>query len=370
MNKDGYTGRLRHHRNDSIMSRKKHAAHRHSRPGAAPGSRARKQCQALGARLAAVGAELTAWDEAQEEAAELYRTSLVPLDELVRRRLRELVLLLDSMYPSATLDDGEREMLSGILADMASDLIDQIVDYDLDEAFYVDGEDDEDIVGDDPELAAIYERHRDGGIDLESQAASQSLDRMVEEEAEEAEAALALLAQAQARFEQLAAQQKANLVQLQQAEDELVTELETVLHGAQAMDEAVRREHLRRVEAAHAQGTLADLMAVGFALEQDGLIAHLSEKRVAGYKQVLKDALQLTEHELLVGKALTLAQLELQVPPEQVAALTPADLLDMMHITADCLRQELDQIEGDLARLRDPRELKAWLRVGDMHGTA
>ncbi|MEW6762370.1 MAG: hypothetical protein AB1437_16235 [Pseudomonadota bacterium] len=109
-------------------------------------------------------------------------------------------------------------------------------------------------------------------------------------------------------------------------------------------------------------------MALGFEFEQGGIIAHFSEKRIAGYKQVLKNALQLTEQELLVGKVWTLVQLELQVPPEQVAALAPVDLLDMMHTTADDLRQELAQVERGLAGLRDPRELKAWLRTGDMHG--
>ncbi|MEW6762371.1 MAG: hypothetical protein AB1437_16240 [Pseudomonadota bacterium] len=256
---DRYTGRLHYHRYDFIMSRKKLVAHRHSRSDAAQGSRARKQCEALGARLAAVGAELLAWDEAHEEATEVYRTSLLPLDESVRRRLRELVLLLDRMHPSAELDNRKREILSGILADMASDLLDadeegEVFDDELDEKSDA-GE--ENVVGYDPELAAIYERHRGGDldpmtapgqrvdqvhgidlgtdIDLESSETSKSLHAMV---AKAAETELAQLARAQDKFEQLAAQQRANLAHLQQAEDELVMELKTALHGAQAMDEA------------------------------------------------------------------------------------------------------------------------------------
>ncbi|MCD2517254.1 hypothetical protein LQ564_13145 [Massilia sp. G4R7] len=352
------------------MSRKKHAAHRQARPGAVQGSRARKQCEALGARLSAVDADMLAWEAASEKASELYRSSLIPLDESVRRGLRELVLLLDRMHAEAALDDEEREILSDILANMAAGLLD---------ADAQDEEADDDIVIDDPELAAIYERHRDDevepvtafeqlvvqvqGIDLDRLPTRESLRVVV---AAEAETALAQLARTADKFEQLAARRHANLVQLQQAEDALAAELTAALHGAQAMDETTRLAHLRRIDAARARTTLADLLAVGFELEQGGFIGHFSEKRITGYKQLLNEVLQLTEQEFIVGKGLILAELELEVEPEQVPALTAADLLAMMGIMADTLRKELAEVERDLVELRDPRQLKTWLRTASV----
>lgn len=345
------------------MSRKKHVAHRPVKQGAVQVSRARKQCEALGANLVAVGAELLDWDEAREEATELYRASLVPLDAAVRRGLREQVLLLDHMHASAELEDEERDILSGILADMASRLLDA-------------EDEDEEGVGDvDPELFAIWKRHRDDdvedvtafdesvaqvqAIDLDSQENRESLRAMI---VEGAESALALVARAGDKLEQFAARRQANLAHLQQAENELAAELRAALHGAQAMDEAARSGYLLRIDAAQAQDMLADLMAVGCALEQDGFIAHFPEKRLAGYKQLLKEALELTERELAVGKAITLVKLEREVPPERVATLTPDDLLNMLDIVADALRADLAGVERDLAELRDPHKLKAWLR--------
>ncbi len=360
------------------MSRKKHAAHRKAKPDARQSSHARKQCEALAARLVAVGAELVAWDEAREQASELYRTQLVPLDLSVRHCLRELVMLLDRMHRSADLDNSERQVLSDILADMAFELLNGDEEGDED-----DEEDGTHVDGVDPELAAIYERHQRSdaddaaafrqlvsqvvGIDINDDVDldSSEVEEVVRLVLEEEEISMARLDRAQAQMDQYEERQAASLAHRRKTLETLAAELTAGLNGADGIEEAARQERLQCVEAARAQGMLADLMALGFAFEQEGNIDHLSEKRVSEYKNVLKEWLQLCEQELVLGKSWILLQLDLEVPDARAVTLAPADLLHMMNTTIRALREERAEIERDLVELREPAMLKAWLRTAN-----
>lgn len=359
------------------MATKKHAAQRHPAPGAVQISRAHKQCDTLVEKLRAVSAEHAAWSGAREQALELYRTRVIPLDLSIRHGMRELVFMLDGMHEDAGLDDGEREILSEILVDMASWLLsadenDEGEDEDEDEDGDDEDIDDEDDIGTDPELLAIYERHL--GIDMDEEA---ELEQLFEEGHDidlddvfgagnpehDTIAQHQQLVRVAIQLEQYVAQQQVHVAHVREALDEVAGELKAALEGANGVTEADRLERLQRLDAAYGQGMLGEVIALAFELEQEGIIGHLTEKQVAGYKHVLKEALNFGEQGIVLGKGLILAQLELTVPPKQVTTLTPATLLNMIDTTVDELRKELADVEHDLVELRELPKLKAWLRA-------
>jgi len=346
------------------MATKKHAAQRHPAPGAVQISRAHKQCDALVEKLRAVCAEHAAWSGVREQALELYRARMVPLDLSIWQGMRELVFMLDGMHEDAGLDNDERDILSEILVDMASWLLS--ADEDDDDI------DDEDDFGEDPELLAIYERHL--GIETDEEAEFEQLFEIdddsdlddifgVDSPAQDNIAQRQQLVQAAVQLENYVAQQQVHVTHVREALDGVTAELKAALEGANGVTEADRLERLQRLDAAYEQGMLGDVIALAFELEQEGIIGHLPEKQMAGYKHILKEAVGFGEQGIILGKGLILAQLELTVPPKQVTTLTPATLLHMIDTTVEELRKELADVERDLVELRELRRLKAWLRA-------
>jgi len=350
------------------MPTKKHAAPRHPAPGAVQISRAHKQCDTLIEKLRAVSAEHAAWSRAREQALELYRTRMVPLDLSIRHGMRELVFMLDGMHEEAGLDDDEREILSEVLVDMASWLLSA----DEDDDDIDDEDDDEDDIGEDPELLAIYERHL--GIATDEEAEFEQLFEIdddsdlddifgVDSPAQDNIAQRQQLVQVAIQLEQYVAQQHVHVTHVRKALDGVAGELKAALEGAKGVTEADRLERLQRLDAAYEQGMLGDVIALAFELEQEGVVGHLPEKQVAGYKHILKESVEFGERGIVLGKGLILAQLELTVSPDQVATLTPATLLNMLDTTVDEMRKELADVERDLVELRELPKLKAWLRA-------
>ncbi len=350
------------------MPMKKHAAQRRPASGAAQVSRAYKQCNALVEKLHAVCAEHAAWSEAREQALELYRDRVVLLDLSIRHGRRELVFMLDGMHEDAGLDDHEREILSEILVDMASWLLSA----DEDDEDIDDDIDDEDDIGADPELLAVYERHlgieTDEAVEFEQLFEDEhdnDLDDVfgVGSPEQDTIAQRQQLVQVAIQLENYVAQQQVHVTHVREALDGVAGELKAALEGATGVTEADRLERLQRLDAAYEQGMLGEVIALAFELEQEGIIGHLPEKQVTGYKNILKEAVGFGEQGIVLGKGLILAQLELTVPPTQVATLTPATLLNMIDTTVDEMRKELADVERDLVELGELPKLKAWLRA-------
>ncbi len=166
------------------------------------------------------------------------------------------------------------------------------------------------------------------------------------------------------------AKARASLARKQQQADEgsgavrdVYRKLASALHPDRETEpgERVRKTALmQRVNQAYEKRDLLRLLELQIETEQIDA-AHLGdvgESRLQHYVAVLKEQVRELEREL----AELTGPFEMSMPFRGGSALKPADVLASLQAEMAMLRQEKSRVARELESLRDPRQLKAWLK--------
>jgi len=343
------------------------SAKKHLHQGA-PISKARRQFDELAKSMQSIGSAARAWRAVDEETSELVRRELSPLQQAYDQRLRQLVLMLDGLHADPALDEDERVILSGYLADTILDLPD---DEDLDRIFerhdMAAGDEDED--GDEAAelayqaefkqvLSELYGGEIEEDVDLRSPEGLDMVRYLIEED-EELQAARQR--RNEARLEQVETQARQHEAELATAIDAIVRELDGAARDAGARADEGWQAFMRRAETAAAEQNLTALLAIRLELEQRGLAGHVPEKQLASCNKLIKEELRIARREIAYFESELADRLGMKV----VEPLTPE--LQLRELRTDIVeaRDMLAEVERHLDELRDACKLKAWLRQID-----
>jgi hypothetical protein len=343
---------------------------------AAPLSPQQKKFNTHVQRIAAQRELLVAWDEAVAAYRTRHAAEYLPLAARHHALLSELAHLLDAQAGRKGLSKVDGATLSEIVAEMAAGLADSTPDAaarDALKALYTrhSGADYDAAEAEAQDAARAMAQEIFGldleGVDLDS---PEDLARRVEaqmrarqQQAEQARAAH----QAARRQKKPGARERQAQEETRQATQsvrEIYRKLASSLHPDRESDPAERARKtalMQRVNQAYAANRLLDLLQLQLEAEQiaPDHIAGLGDERLKHYNRILAEQLAGLQHEVQgVQHAFCM---EFGLDPFR--PYKPAKLMAG-------LRAQLQQLEGDLHRLRtelrvlrdDPAELKRWLK--------
>ncbi|MBU9604298.1 J domain-containing protein [Burkholderia multivorans] len=279
-------------------------------------SKARKTFNALVEQIDKRRERLAAWEAVMPAFQKKFVDGLLPLEQTSTALRIRLVHLLDDAFLKKGLSKAEQRILSGLIADMARDLLD---------------------VSDDAQLSVIYNRHGESGIDSDATAARRAaktkpeptrdgepiddLDTLSPDElaariqAELDEQYERDMASHAAREAQRAKRRKAPRPSAAQAKREaeqaassrsireIYRKLASALHPDRETDprEQERKTVLmQRVNDAYAKGKLLQLLELQLEIEQidQRAIDSFGEERLARYNGILEEQLRELDQEI------------------------------------------------------------------------
>lgn len=341
-------------------------------PAAAPISRARKQFNTLIKKLETTRALLAAWKETLPFVMSKSDCEYWPLEATYRRRLRQLVELLDDMHGHAALGKREREKLGKFIALTALELLSDAEDAALKELYNRHSGSDFDAEEDESKQAI---RHRmeellgaefKGDIDVRSpEAMFRAFEAQLDAQDGAAAADLHQNAPRPKRAADLARErrQEAEAQRMQQSLREIFRKLASQLHPDRETDAAERQRKtalMQRVNVAYAANDMLGLLELQLEVEQidQASLAGLSDERIKQYNKVLKEQLSELESEVAGFREMAAMEMAATIFDD----VTPASIRRMLDRDIAEMQVKIAMIDGELLSLRDVKMLKTWLK--------
>ena len=145
---------------------------------------------------------------------------------------------------------------------------------------------------------------------------------------------------------------------------ELFRKLASALHPDREPDPTERARKtalMQRVNQAYGKQDLLQLLMLQIEAGRIDLtrLAEVGDARLEHYNRVLKEQAEDLDREIRAAAE----PFVMDLPGRQVRSPTPAAVLDAFQREIAALRRETRRIAEDIALLRDPRQLKAWLKT-------
>lgn len=359
------------------MARPSHSLQIASRPGHPGPSKHQQRFNTLIKKVAQLKQVLEAWTR---ELPDLFRLTSDCRQRATEHRsaVSELVRMLDRMSAERSLTKRERTQLRQWLSETAFDLLQE---------------------GADADLKAIYNKHSRGNYDAEAatqsamqadmvrellqegfgmdfgdaefssledlqQAAAEQIHAAKHQAEQRREAAEARKAtrKKSARQAASAARRETRTAQIGKTLQEIYRKLARLLHPDHELDPVERdrkTQLMQQVNIAYERKDLLGLLELQLRFEQvdEAHISSVAEDRLIHFNSLLAEQVRQLQQE--VAGVEEPWRMQLDAPPS--AKLTPAKVQAALRRDLRELAAELAQIQGDLARLSDPRQLKSWL---------
>lgn len=299
---------------------------------------------------------------------------LLPLQQALSGHQADMVLLFDHLYKSERFTRQQKEKLSYLIEEMASELVSVHGREDMKPLYneYSGGDFDAEL----EEEEAIQKEmmrnmvEQEFGISLdEEDLSANDPDKLAErlfnkyQERQQAEA------QARPQRKKSAKQQAKEAKEQEEAENAsksirtVYRQLVAALHPDREQDPVERErktELMQQVTVAYDKQDLLQLLELQLSVEQidQSKLNNLAEDRLKYYNKILQNQLQELQDEVLMltERMRRMANL----PPFQ--PLSPQRLALKLKQDIRSIESEIDRIQQDLRRFRDVRELKAWLK--------
>ena len=300
---------------------------------------------------------------------------LLPLQQVFSGHQADMVLLFDHLYKSERFTRQQKEKLSYLIEEMASELVSVHGREDMKPLYneYSGGDFDAEL----EEEEAIQKEmmrnmvEQEFGISLdEEDLSANDPDKLAErlfnkyQERQQAEA------QARPQRKKSAKQQAKEAKEQEEAENAsksirtVYRQLVAALHPDREQDPVERErktELMQQVTVAYDKQDLLQLLELQLSVEQidQSKLNNLAEDRLKYYNKILQNQLQELQDEVLMltERMRRMANL----PPFQ--PLSPQRLALKLKQDIRSIESEIDRIQQDLRRFRDVRELKVWLKA-------
>lgn len=299
---------------------------------------------------------------------------LLPLQQAFSGHQADMVLLFDRLYKSERFTRQQKEKLSYLIEEMASELVSVHGREDMKPLYneYSGGDFDAELEEEET-IQKEMMRHmveQEFGISLdEEDLSANNPDELAErlfnkfQERQQAEA------QARPQRKKSAKQQAKETKEQEEAENAsksirtVYRQLVAALHPDREQDPVERErktELMQQVTVAYDKQDLLQLLELQLAVEQidQSKLNNLAEDRLKYYNKILQNQLQELRDEVLMltERMRRMANL----PPFQ--PLSPQRLALKLKQDIRSIESEIDRIQQDLRRFRDVRVLKAWLK--------
>ncbi|VWB57223.1 molecular chaperone DnaJ [Burkholderia pseudomultivorans] len=343
-------------------------------------SKARKTFNALVEQIDKRRERLGAWEAAMPAFQKKFVDGLLPLEQASSALRIRLVHLLDDAFLKKGLSKAEQRILSGLIADMARDLLD---------------------VSDDAQLKVVYNRH--GASDLDSDAATDRRTTKAKPRPEPEptpgaepaddldtlspdELAARIQAELDAQFErdmashaareaqrakrrkaprQSAAQAKREAEQAASSRSirEIYRKLASALHPDRESDPREQQRKtvlMQRVNHAYAKGNLLQLLELQLEIEQidQHAIDSFGEERLARYNGILEEQLRELDQEI----AHVEADFRRTYGIASSVKLAPDTIMRMLARDMASVQRGIHELNVALREFEDLDQIKDWLK--------
>jgi hypothetical protein len=327
-----------------------------------------KKFRKLIGRIEAVRADIVQWKSFLDEHEKHYAEKAAPLFALYREKRIEMAYLLDRHMANPQLKKTHRVKVVDILVDMLANLLEEEHD---------------------DELVRLYDTYSHTSFSEEQAEEDEFIQSVAEEifgidmtdmppDSPEAmaDAIEAQFAQAAADRENNARQRKksaktiekeARIAEIEEGATKslraVFRQLASALHPDRELDPAERARKtalMQEVNRAYDARDLLALLELQLKIEQidPAALADLARERLVHYNRVLQDQLARLEEEL---QDLTMP-IAMTIGARTPRTLTPAFVQRAFATDLDETRQRLAELEEDLVRFKDVKELKDALR--------
>jgi hypothetical protein len=335
-------------------------------------SPARKKFNVLVAQVEAERVRLARWRDEAPQMRALAASELVPLADVFNARYRDYLLLLDQAWSNKAINKTEREKLSDLISNVASDLMDRF---------------------DDAQIKAIYDKHCELAFDVDTDeammremvSAATGIDLDDDADLSSPSALFAALRKKQeedvlAEDEKLAdkpaakpsareLRQQAEEAKLKQSVRDIFRKLASALHPDRETDPA---EHARktalmqRANIAYDANDLLGLLELQLEVEQidQAGLDNLGDDRIKSYNKILQGQVEDIRIDIMAFETALAFDMGIMPADHKFPNLMMRDLRAEI---AD-MRTDVKELEADLQRFADIKKLKAWLReyeIGD-----
>lgn len=315
---------------------------------------------------------LADWEAAISRYQQKYSAQLLPLFADLHEKQTAFAFFLDRLSHHKELKKSERKVLSGVIADLAGQVL---------------------AARDDAELKALYNKHSRSDYDEEEAASAESMKAMLEGmlgielgDVADMSSPDELFQRVEAQMQEEWARTNADKAQKpkhkktakqlakearEQAEEQQVSlsirevyrKLVSVLHPDREPDAQERERKtalMQRVNSAYEKRNLLQLLELQLELEHidQTSINSIGEDRLKHYNKVLKEQLAELELEVRHVQGGFVAQFGLD-PFERVS---PASIMrDLAAEIAD-IKQVIRDLQKDMHAFEDIKKVKAWLK--------
>ncbi|AOI89510.1 molecular chaperone DnaJ [Burkholderia pseudomultivorans] len=339
-------------------------------------SKARKTFNALVEQIDKRRERLGAWEAVMPAFQKKFVDGLLPLEQASSALRIRLVHLLDDAFLKKGLSKAEQRILSGLIADMARDLLD---------------------VGDDAQLKIVYKRHGASGIDSDAMTDRKAAKTKAgptpgDEPADDLdtlspdELAARIQAELDAQFErdmashaareaqrarrrkaprQAAAQARREAEQAASSRSirEIYRKLASALHPDREPDprEQERKTVLmQRVNDAYAKGKLLQLLELQLEIEQidQHAIDSFGEERLARYNGILEEQLRELDQEILHVEA----DFRRTYGIASSVKLAPDTVMRMLARDMASVQRGIHELNVALREFEDLDKVRDWLK--------
>lgn len=343
-------------------------------------SRQQKTFNTLIGKIEKKRALLAGWESSIPLFQQRYAAKMQPLIEQAAMTRFEFVRRLDWAYQQKGISKTERHYIAGMISDLASEIASRSESADDCEA-----------------MKALYKKYSGGDFDAEEAESMEAMRSMVEtdfgvdlgddfdmsspdafiklqqrlaEEADRQNAARQAKSEKQARRKKTAKQlaQEEKLCEEEQRMKlslrEIYRKLASALHPDRELDPEARLRKtalMQRVNQAYDNKDLLRLLELQLEIEHidQTAINTMSEERLTYYNKILKD--QLLDLEMEIDHVDTGFRLRFGIDP--FTRLEPASLLRFLEADIVRARQEMRDLESDLAAAQAIGTLKTWLKA-------
>jgi hypothetical protein len=335
-------------------------------------SKAQKRFNSLIKKLDQQKARLHEWTESIPHIQQYSANEYEPLYNEYRALEVQRLRLLDEAHSNPAFKKREREKLTHLICETAGILISGDGDEDFKELYnrHSGSDYDEEQRQTEASSGDLVKSMMEEmlGLDL-SHADFSSPDKLQEfmaeqiktEEAErEARRAKRKMTK---RQEALEAQRQAEQTRIKQSIQEIYRKLATLLHPDREQDPAERERKtklMQQVNQAYGKKDLLQLLELQLRAEQidQDHINRIAEDRLESYNRILKE--QSDELQTEIAEIEFTWRMQLNLPP--YAAVTPKGLMSRLREDIRELRYQIATVKHDLITLKDPQNLKAWLK--------
>jgi len=344
-----------------------------AKPGAKKLSREQTTFNSLIRQIEASREALKSWDEVGTLFQAKLLRELVPVQEKLEKLRHKMVLRLDQACQNGSLTKTEKKTASGVITQMASELMDNDGMSDLRDIYSRHS-------GNDPEEeeAAEFDEAKMMaeilfGVDVDDvnspdelmEKVGQAFEEHLRQERVEADVREERRARRKKSAKQLAAEarDKAEQAELSLSIREIYRKLVNALHPDREPDPAERvrkTELMQRVNLAYNQKNLLQLFELQLELEHidQHSINNIDPKRLKHYNKILREQANQLKAEVEMATFSFKQRFDL----DPFSRITPRTVMQGLSDDIRQIKFTITQIERDLKLFVDPKALKNWLR--------